>query len=890
VSVGRSPRGYRFLLRLAPRRLRERHADEMEALFAEALRRAKADGRGAVASTWAAAASDILLARVREPFRRSLPRLPHERNALMLGSDIRYTFRWLLRQKASTALVIAMLSLGIAANVVVFGLVNGLFLRPFPFPEAERLVYINETAPKWNLEVVGVNYPDFHHWRQNVKLLEGIAIWDETTYNLSEGGSAERIEGAAVTHDFATILRINPVLGRMFTADEDKPRGPAVVVIGEGLWRERFGGSEDVLGKTLKLDGVAHTIIGVMPKAAAFPASVRLWTPLAGDPAQPFQSYDYNGAIGRLKPGVSVEEAEKDLLRAQQTIWDARDKERTVSPYARSLREDFSRGFRTQAKTLLIAVSILLAVACANVASVMLARALVRRREMGIRLAIGASRMRLARQLLAENVVLSALGGGAGLVIGHWALRLLIAGAGDQVPRWANFDFDWRVAAFTVGVTVASTLLFGLAPSLHAVRGNLRGAVQATTGGATASPGGRRTLSALVGAEFALAAVLLICSGLLLRAYERIGNVDPGFRPDHVLTFALALPDAAYGDPPNAAEQQRGSKRRAFWNRLVERLENLPGVEHVGLVSCAPLSCHWGRFFDVEGRAPLAPGQSNPVILFRPATPGYFAAMGIRLKTGRFFSERDGPGVNRAVIVNETFARTFWPGVADPVGRRIGDARENEWMTVVGTVEDVKHYGLELPMRPGIYVPLQQFPSGTMTVALRTAGDPAAFTGTARAAIRELDPDLALYAVRTMEESLSRSLNGRRLYSWLIGVFASMALVLALGGAYGVTSYLVSQRTREIGIRVALGARTQDITRTVLRGGLVAIAAGVLVGVGGSVAVARLIADLLFGVAPYDPVILTIAALTLLAFAAAANWLPARRAARIDPMRSLRAE
>jgi predicted permease len=892
VSVDRACRAYRVLLRIAPRRVRDRHAGEMELLFAEALSRARHAGCRAVAATWAAAASDLVLARAREPFRRrSVPQIPEERKALMFGSDLRYTVRWLARQKFSTALVVAMLSLGIAANVVVFSLVNGLFLRPFPFPESERLVYINETAPKWNLDVVGINYPDFDHWRQNVKLFEGIAVWDEATFNLSEGGSAERIEGAWVTHDFGNVLRINPLIGRMFSADEDKPGGSPVVVIGEGLWRERFGGKQDVLGKTLKLDGVSRNIIGVMPAAAAFPANVRLWVPLAGDRAQPWQSYGYNGAIGRLKPGVTVEDAEKDLLRAQQAIWDTRDKQRVVSPYARALREEFARDFRTQAKTLLIAVSILLIVACANVASVMLARALVRRREMGIRLAVGASRTRLARQLFAENIVLSVIGGAVGLAIGHAALRLLIASAGDQVPRWASFDFDWRVAAFTVGVAALTALLFGLAPSLHAIRGNLRGAVHDSTGGTTASPGGRRTLSALVGAEFALAAVLLICCGLLIRAYGRVQNVDPGFRVDHVLTFALALPDAGYGDPPKTPEAEQGQKRRAFWNRLIDRLQASPGVEHAGLVSCPPLGCHWGNFYRIEGRAPLAPGQANPVTLSRPATPGYFPAMGIRLKTGRFFNEQDGLGENRVIIVNETFVKTFWPGVTDPVGRRIrGNSDTAPWMRVVGMVEDVKHYGLERPMRPGIYIPVQQSPAGTLTVAIRTAGDPAAFTATARQAVRELDPDLAMYGIRTMEQSLSRSLTGRRLYSWLIGIFAGMALVLALGGAYGVTSYLVSQRTREIGIRVALGARTSDITRTVLRSGLVVIAAGVLVGVGGAVAVARLIADLLFGVQPHDPVILATAATALLLFAAAANWLPARRAARVDPMRSLRTD
>jgi predicted permease len=462
--------------------------------------------------------------------------------------------------------------------------------------------------------------------------------------------------------------------------------------------------------------------------------------------------------------------------------------------------------------------------------------------------------------------------------------------AGDQIPRWADMGLDWRVAAFTAGVTIATTVLFGLAPSLHAMRSDLREAMHATTGGSTASPGGRRTLSLLVGAEFALAATLLVGAGLLLRAYSRVQQVDPGFRPERVLTFALALPNAAYGDPPKMPDDQQGLKQTAFWNRLVERLQSLPGVEHAGVVSCVPLGCHWGTFYDVEGRAPLAPGQPNPVTLYRPASPDYFAAMGIRLKRGRFFTAQDGPPDHRAIIVNETFVKTFWPGVDDPLGRRIGSAKQKRWMTVVGVVEDVKHYGLEEPMRPGVYLPLKQAPSATMAVAIRTRTDPRAFAATAREAVRELDPALAMYRVRTMEEALSQSLQRRRLYSWLIGVFAAIALVLALGGAYGVTSYLVSQRTREIGIRVALGARTADITRAVLRSALVVIGVGVAAGAAGAVGGARLLGDLLFGVPPHDPVVLLAAAALLLAFAAGAHWLPARRAARVDPMRSLRME
>jgi predicted permease len=360
--------------------------------------------------------------------------------------------------------------------------------------------------------------------------------------------------------------------------------------------------------------------------------------------------------------------------------------------------------------------------------------------------------------------------------------------------------------------------------------------------------------------------------------------VDPGFNIDRVLTFTVSVPEPPTGDPEDKIIA-------TFWDRLIERFAALPGVEAVGLVSCPPLSCHWGNFFVVEGQPPLKPGETHPVTLRRPASPGYFKAMGIRLKSGRFFDEQDRRDGNRVVIVNETFARTFWPGVADPVGRRMrNNNAKAPWMTVVGLVQDVKHYGLERPMRPGIYQPLSQSMSRTMNVAVRTAGDPAAFTATARGAMRELDPELPMFRVRTMEEALQRSMAQRTLYSWLLGTFAMMALLLALGGTYGVTSYLVSQRTREIGIRVALGARRADIVTTVLRSSLVIVSVGVIVGVATAVGVAQWLADLLFGVPPHDARILASAVAILFALAAAANWLPARRAARVDPMQSLRAE
>jgi predicted permease len=884
VTRERAAALYRALLTLAPRRIREPHGAEMETLFLERLDDAVPRGRLHQLGVWLAATADVIAAAVREPVRstRSLPRQPHERHTLMFGSDLRYTLRWLARQRSSSALVVLMLSIGIAANVVVFSLVSGLFLRPFPFPDADRLIYINETAPKWNLEVVGINFPDFHRWQQDTTMFEALALSDSDSFNLSDDRGAERIEGAVVTADFAKALGVEPLLGRMFSAEEDHPKGARVVVIGEAMWRDRFGGSTDVLGRTLRLNSIPHTIVGVMPRAAEFPGRVKLWVPLRGDPNQQGQNYSY-AAVGRMKPGVTVEAAEKDLLRAHEAIWNARDKDHIVYPYARALRDEFVRDYAITARTLLGAVALLLVIACANVASVMLARALARRREMGIRLAVGASAARLARQLLLENLIVATVSGVAGLLLGRWAFRLLLAAAGDQVPAWTTFDLDVRVLGFIVLLVVVTALLFGSAPMLHGIRGNLRNAMQDASAATTGGPTGRRTLRVLVAAEFAIAAILLASGGLLLRAYERVRSVDPGFRPDHVLTFLVALPGATYADE---------AKRLAFWDRLTERLAAAPGAIAAGLVSCAPLGCHNGTFFRIEGRAPLAPGQVNPVTLTRAASPEYFQTLGIRLKAGRFFEPGDFRDKKHGVaIVNETFVRTFWPGIDSPIGRRFSGNDDNApWMTVVGYVEDVKHYGLEQPMRPGVYFPLAQVPRNTMTVAIRTAGDPSAFVSTARRIVQELDPELPLFRIRTMEEALEQSLANRTLYSWLLAVFAGLAFALALGGSYGVTSYLVSQRTRELGIRVALGARSRDIVRTVLGTSVMVAVIGIVVGAVSSVFAGRLLESLLFGVKPYDPRVLGAVAFLLVGLSALANWIPARRAARADPLAALRSE
>jgi putative ABC transport system permease protein len=840
-----------------------------------------------VLAAWLGAAADILSSipidihhRWR---RRGRVGQPAERPPHMIGSDLRYAWRALAHQKLGSGLVIAMLALGIAANVAVFALINGLFLRPLPFPDADRLVYLNETAPRWNLETTGITYADFAQWQQAQQAFEGMATFSPRAFNVATEEGADRMDGLSVSADFARVLGIEPVIGRMFTAEEDRPDGPLVALISEAVWSERYGRRADVLGQTIRLNSRQYTIIGVLPPAADFPGGVRLWTPMQGDPSS-VSNYSYEG-VGRLKPGFTVEQGAADLLRAHLPIYETRDKEKDVSPLVRPLRAQLTGQFQTIVSTLGAAVTLLLIVACANVAAMMLARALARRREMGIRLAVGASRARLLRQLLVENLILALIGGAAGLLLGQWAIQLLLESAPSQAPRWADFSLDLRMVLFTLATSVATAILFGWAPALQAMNADLRGAMATAAAASTASVSGRRTLRGLVIAEFALASLMFVCGGLLVRAYDRVRNVDPGFDANGVFTFTLSLPGATYTND---------AARLAFFERLEDRLRELPGVTHAGVVSCAPLSgCHWGNFYQAEGAAPRGPDDPEPVILNRVASAGYFGAMGIRLKSGRFLNPQDGregAGRESVVVVNETFARTLWPDGRNPVGQRVRTGAKAPWLTVVGLAEDVRHYGLERDVRPGVYLPVARLTLSTMSFAIRTAGDPSALGETVRRVVREMNPELPVYNARPMTERLQQSIAFRMTYSWLLGVFAGVALLLALGGSYGVTSYLVSQRTRELGIRVALGARRTDISLAVVKGSLAVVAAGVGVGIAGAIGAGRYLSSLLFGVPPYDAVVLTIAVAALFATGLLANWVPARRASRVDPMISLRTD
>jgi putative ABC transport system permease protein len=799
---------------------------------------------------------------------------------LDLFGDLKIACRRLIRQPGLSLMVVGMLGLGIGGNTAIFSILNGLFIRPLPFHDAERLVDLDETAPKWNLEFLGISYPDFHAWREQNRVFDGMAVWDQESFNLSAQETAERIEGAQVTYDLASVLGIQPILGRDLRAEDDRPGAARVALLGFGLWQRTFGGVPDVIGKTLRLDSEAYTVVGVLPPEAVIPDDAQLWIPLAADPYE-HRGWFLNG-VGRLKEGITPDRAREDLTRVHRAMVEVRPANEITSPIVTPLRERYLGDYRLLTSLLQGAVGVILLIACANAAGLMLARGTGRSGEIGVRAALGATRSRIVRELMTESFVLSGCGGLLGLILADVGLTGLTSVMPDQLPRWVSFEVDSRFMLFCLLITVVAAILSGLAPALQASRTNVHGALRRATAGSSGPTGKRIGFNALVVGEVALALVLLIGAALLVRAFLQVQKVETGFRPDNVLTFRVTLPSAKYA---------KADQRVSFFNDLLERSRALPGVQAAGAITSPPLGGHWGDFFEVESARPLGPDEQDPVTLVRVITPDYFQAMGVTLVSGRPFTEHDGRAEGAPiVIVNETFVRTFWPD-ADPLGKRIRYREEGSpWFTVVGVTRDVKHYGLDAKMRPGVYVPYLQTPVRTMAVALRSASDPTSLVSPVREIVRGMDADLPVHEVATMSQRLDESLRIRRSYSSLFGLFAAVALVLACGGVYGVISHAVNQRTHEIGIRMALGAREGQVLRQVLGRGLVLVSAGVLLGLVGAFWASGLLETFLFGVSGSDPITYVVVTLLLTAVAFVAMLLPARRAARIDPNRALHVE
>jgi putative ABC transport system permease protein len=796
-----------------------------------------------------------------------------------IRQDLKVALRGMLQRPAFAAMVAGILALGVASNAAIFSVFNGLFLRPLPFADSSRLVDLDETAPKWNLPNVGISNFDAYHWMWGSTTFDGMAFFSEGGANLSDNSVApQRIETDRVTYPMLHVLGLKPVLGRNFLPQEDKPGGEKVMLLGFGIWQRLYRGDRNILGHVVKLDGAAYTVIGVLPREAAVPKEVDAWVPLAVDP-NGSGSY-YLLGVGRLKRGVTIEQARADLTRVHKSYLKSQPVNADTSPILQPLRDRYFGDMKTVTHILLGAVAVLLLIACVNIAGLMLVRGQARARELGIRMALGASRIRVVRQLLTESCVLAAAGGILGVALGEAFLRALVSLMPDDTPRWVRFDMDIRFVLFSIAVIGASTILFSLAPAVDALRVNAQGSLR-ETGRTTLSRGRRGMLGALVIGEIALAIMLLVGSGLLVQAFRKVLAVDPGFRPQGVLTWALDLPDGKYKDGPS---------RDAFYHELIARVRNVPGVERVSAADLVPLGGHTGNFFEGEAVRALGQNEKRPVVLTVTAMAGYFGTMGLTFLGGRDFEEREVREKSPLLaVVNETFAKGLWPGQS-ALGKRIRFVGDSHWLQVIGVVRDTAHYGLDGERRPEVFLPYALFTRAAMTMVVRGAIDPHALVAPMRETLRQLDRDLPMFQIQTMTERLDRSLWSRRAYSWLFGAFAVVALLLAAAGVYGVISFVVSRRTREIGIRMALGARPGQVMRGVLSDGMLLVGAGAALGLAAAYFAAQMLQTVLFGVSPRDLLTYAAVAAVVALVGAVANYVPARRAARVDPNQALRFE
>ncbi|MGE0128224.1 MAG: ABC transporter permease [Blastocatellales bacterium] len=809
-----------------------------------------------------------------------------------LLQDIRYAFRTFRKRPGFTLVAIIALALGIGANTAIFSVINSILLRPLAYKEPERLVTINHDYPKINLKA-SVSAIGYTHYRDNVKSFESVAAMTGGSFNLTGGGDPEQLNGSPVTHNFFSALGAQPAQGRVFLPEEDQPGKNKVVVLSHGFWQRRFGGDPGLVNKTITLNDESYTVVGVMPASFQFGREigqvVDLWTPIAFTPEQlQFNRLTNENlfVFARLKPGVAIQQAQAELdtiannLR-QQYFPPGADRSHW-GLVTQSFRELVVGDIRLALWVLMGIVGLVLLIACANVANLLLARAADRQKEMAIRTALGAGRWRVIRQLLTESALLAVSGGAVGLLLAWWGISALVKVNETRIPRANEIGLDWRVLAFTLGVSLITGIIFGLVPALQASKTDLHETLK--EGGRSGSSGARGWVrNSLVVLEMALALVVLVSAGLLIRSFWRVQQVNPGFAPRGVLAMSLGLPMTKYKEP---------AQRANFYKEVLGRIRALPGVQAAGATSILPLSGNNSSgSFRIEGRD-VPQGQSPPHGDRWAATTDYFSTMKIPIIRGRFFDDRDTMESQPVAIIDETMARKYWPD-EDPVGKRISfqSVQNNRiWREIVGIVGHVKHRGLEGESRVQYYIPHTQMQNPNMNLVIRTDADPASLAGVARGAISGLDKDLPVFRVKTMEQFVVDSMAQRRFAMTLLGIFAAVALALASVGLYGVLSYSITQRSHEIGIRMALGARGADVLRLVVGQGMLLALIGVALGVIGAFLLTRLMANLLFDVKASDPLTFAAIALLLTLVAMVACLVPALRATKVDPMVALRYE
>jgi putative ABC transport system permease protein len=775
-----------------------------------------------------------------------------------LRQDLRYAFRRLLKSPGFAIVALLTLSLGIGANSAIFSVINGVLLQPLPYAEPERLVRIYHFSEGQRSSMSGPNFIDL---RKSSQTLADAAAIAGSRAILTGQGDPVRLDSAEVSASLFDLLGVQPLLGRTFRADENEPGKSKVAVLSWGLWQQRFAGDLRVLGQRIVLDGVPYEVVGVMPQGFSYPEGRTLWTPL--EYTKGFlveqRSAWYLSVVGRTKPGVALERVAAEVQTiGSQLAKQYPDHNEGVGLAAVPLRESMVGKIRPALYVLLGAVGFVLLIACANVANLLLARAAAREGEMAVRAALGAERMRLVRQLLTESIVLSTIGSGLGLLLAIWGVAFLISLRPEGIPRLDDVRVNGTVVVFSLALSMLTGVIFGIFPALQATRSSVANSLKEGGRGALTTRAGSRMRSALVVAEMALAVTLLAGAGLLIRSFIKLASVDPGFHVAQVLTFELSLPDSRF---------EKEAQQVAFMDQLMPRLHAIPGVTSAGAVLALPLTDRsFVISFQIGGRPPMPPAQ-QPSIQTRVATTEYFQTMGIPLKRGRLFSADDRAGTPPVVLLTESAVREYFPN-EEPLGKKItlgwghGPGTPRAGGEVVGIVGDIKEEGLQEPNPPQIYLPYQQWPVQSMAVVLRTAVPPASISQAARRAVHDVDPNLPVSQVRTLEQIVSRSISQPRFYMTLLAAFAALALVLAAIGIFGVLSYAVAQRTREIGIRMALGAQESTVVRLVVREAMLLAAAGVTLGLIAAFFVSHSLEAFLFQTRPTDP--LTVAGVATL--------------------------
>ena len=805
-----------------------------------------------------------------------------------LLQDIRFALRMLRKHPGFTAIAVVALGLGVGADTAIFSVVDAVMLRPLAYKNPEELVVVRERTPDWPTGM-SVAYPNFEDWRAQNNVFQQMAAFQFNGVNLTGMGDPERLQGLNVSADIFPLTGAQPLIGRAFTNSDDKAGAAPVTVLAYNFWQQRFHGDRQVLGRAIALDGVPHTIIGVMPPGFRFPPTNplgQIYLPIGVDGGSITRRFSHPGiqVVARLKPGVT----ESAAFAAMNTIagrlaQQYPDSNRDHSIYMDAMHHYLVRNIRTVLLVLLSAVGFVLLIACTNAANLLLARAASRAHEISVRAALGASRWRIVRQMLTESLMLGVLGGAFGLAFALWGVRELEHYLPPNVPHIGEIAIDGRILAFTMGLSVLTGIAFGVLPALHISRHRPQDALR--EGGGLRSTGDRerqRARAALMMLEVGLSLVLLTGAGLMIKSFTILEGTSPGLNPEHALTMTVNIPSTKY----STAE-----KRLAFYQQFEKRVRELPGVEHAAFVAPLPLGgSDWEEGVTWEGRQ-LRNSTDYIVTDIAYPTADYFAAMGVPIKKGRAFTERDGPDAPLVAIVDEQFvAKNF--AREEPIGKRIrlGGRDPNRWMQIVGVAGHVMNYGVDAESRIETYVPFAQQPNSYMALVVRTRTDPASMTAAIRRALASIDPNQPIFGVHTMEDLLDQTRATKRAAMILFAAFAGTALVLAAIGLYGVISYSVTQRTREIGIRVALGASKGDVLGLLVGQGARIVGAGLAIGLAAALALAQFLRSLLFGISPSDPLTLAAVVLLLSAVALLATWIPARRAARVDPVVALRYE